>query len=274
MVKLPSTSSVMLFVPGDRPERFDKAAASTADSVILDLEDSVADDNKVTARLAVSQHEVSTLPVVIRVNGLRSPEFASDMSALSEVPFSAIMLPKTESIDDIKAVHDALNRHVKVIPLIETARGVVNLPEVLRGPGVNQAALGEIDLSVDLGCTGDSALIDYARCQILLHSRVSGILPPLDGVSPVIDDEIVIERLARRAADMGFAGKLAVHPKQIKPLRRGFHATTEQITWARKIVSALPDGATGAIRSPDGEMIDTPVIAKAMRILQDAGISR
>ena len=271
MVNIVATPSVMLFVPGDRPDRFAKAAASGADKVILDLEDAVSADKKAEARAAVARHSLPAKSVVIRVNGRKSPEFDEDMSALDGTSFATIMLPKTESMSDIDALQKTLNRTVTVIPLIETAAGVANLSEILQTPGVMRAGIGEIDLSLDLGCSSESALIQFARCQLVLQSRAKGLLPPLDGVTATLDDDVSIERAARSAMEMGFGGKLAIHPRQVEPIRRGFQATAQQVSWAQKVLSAA-NGATGAVRSPDGEMIDAPVIAKAKRILHEAGL--
>ncbi len=254
-----------LFVPGDRPERFAKAAASGANAVILDLEDAVATERKSYARDCVRAHELDKTRTIIRVNARTSAHFAADLSALKDRPFAALMLPKTERSGDVLAVHEALGGIVPIIPLIETALGVANLTDILATPGVCVAAFGSVDFALDLGCAHAWEPLLLARSEIVLRSRVAGLPAPIDGVTTVIDDAEIVERDAHRAVDMGFGGKLAIHPRQIAPISRSFLPDEHSLAWAEKVMAAVDSG--GAMRL-DGEMIDLPVIERAKRILR------
>jgi citrate lyase subunit beta/citryl-CoA lyase len=260
--------TVALFVPGDRPDRFGKAAVSGADAVILDLEDAVTPDRKASARAKVAAHGMVTMPIVVRVNARRSAWFPDDLAALEWTPFAAIMLPKAESGEDIAVLHQGLGRCVPVIPLVETAAGMANLSSILRAPAVLRLAFGALDLALDLGCEEEAPPIALSRSQLVMQSRAAGRLPPLDGVTTAISDAARIEADARMAAALGLGGKLAIHPDQIGPIRRGFAADPERVTWAREVLAQA--GKSGAA-DLKGVMVDAPILARARRILRRAG---
>ena len=271
MVSLPiRTLTAPLFVPGDRPERFAKAAASGADAVILDLEDAVAAERKAFARERVCDHGLDGSRTIIRVNARASPCFEADLSALRMVRFAALMLPKVESAEDVAAVHAALGRIAPVIPLIETAAGLASLTGILAAPGVCLAAFGSIDYALDLGCEPGWTPLLAARCELVLRSRLTGLAAPLDGVTTTIDDPAAVEHDARQAAALGFGGKLAIHPRQIAAIGRAFLPDAVAVAWARRVVSTA---AEGSAQSLDGEMIDRPVVERARRILARAPMS-
>lgn len=258
---------VPLFVPGDRPERFAKAAASGADAVILDLEDAVPAEHKTFARERVRDHGLAGPRTIVRINARTTAFFSADLAALAGTPVAALMLPKAERATDIAAIHAALGRTVPVIPLIESAADMGNLTEILDAPGVAAAAFGSIDYALDLGCMHSWEPLLLARAELVLRSRLAGLPAPIDGVTTAIDDPAAVERDARRAADLGFAGKLAIHPHQVAPISRAFLPDEAAISWARRVISTA---APGAARSPDGEMIDRPVMERARRILARA----
>lgn len=256
--------SAPIFVPGDRPERFAKAAASGADAVILDLEDAVAPERKAHARECIRAHGLDGTRTIIRINALASGHFAGDLAALQGVSFAAIMLPKAERPEDIAAVHEALGREIAVIPLIESAAAIDTLGGILAAPGVYLAAFGSIDYALDLGCSHAWEPLLLARSEIVLRSRLAGLAAPLDGVTTAIDDPTLIEVDTRRAAALGFGGKLAIHPRQIPSISRCFHPDESSVAWAKKVLAAAGSGAASSL---EGEMIDRPVVERARRIL-------
>lgn len=256
-----------LFVPGDRPERFAKAAASGADAVILDLEDAVAADRKAYARECIRSHGLDGARTIIRINARTSPCFEADLVALREIPVAALMLPKAEHASDVAAIHAALERTVPVIPLIESAAGLAGLTELLGAPGVCIAAFGSVDYALDLGCAHAWEPLLLARGELVLRSRLAGLAAPLDGVTTAIDDPAAVEHDGRRAADLGFGGKLAIHPRQVAAIGRAFLPDEAAVAWAQRVISTAD---AGAARSLDGEMIDRPVMERARRILARA----
>lgn len=257
-----NTLRLPLFVPGDRPERFAKAEASGADCVIIDLEDAVAPEAKDLARTCAGRHELSRKPVLVRINGVGSPWFEDDLAALAVASISGVVLPKAERDTDIRAVRDSLG-DVAVVPLIETARGLINVAETLSAAGVAVAAFGSLDLALDLGSSPSWEALSLARQHLVLHSRLAGLPGPLDGVTTNFTDPDLVEADARRAAELGFSGKLLIHPAQAEPAQRGLQPSDEAVRQAERIVAA---GTGGAVQV-DGTMVDRPLVERAMHVL-------
>jgi citrate lyase subunit beta/citryl-CoA lyase len=255
---------VPLFVPGDRPERFGKAAQSGADAIILDLEDAVGPDHKATARTHIAAHQIRGLPVIVRINARESPCFDDDLIALSATQFTAIMLPKTNGASDIAAMHERIGRIVPVIPLIETAMGLANLPDILAASGVVVVAFGALDYAIDLGCTPSWEALLTARSEIVFRSRLAGLSAPIDGVTTVFNDPKRVEEDAARAIALGFGGKLMIHPNQIAPALKAFLPDQQALIWARQVLDLASDGRAVQM---DGAMIDRPILERARRIL-------
>jgi len=263
-----------LFVPASRPERIAKALASGADAVIVDLEDAVEASAKDAARanlanfIAAHPAAHATTPLMVRINDAQSPWFADDLDTVRHLPQgSAILLAKAQSAAQVAAA--AQTGH-PVIPLIETAQGVIALPEIAATPGVNRLTFGALDLGLDLGLTPDSAaaqtVLDHVRSQLLLHNAAAALAAPLDTVFPAIQDEAGLTHHATRARDMGFGGMLCIHPAQIAPVRAAFAPSEQELAWANRILAAAQDNPAGAFRL-DGEMVDAPVIARARRVV-------
>jgi citrate lyase subunit beta/citryl-CoA lyase len=268
MVTLASTPISPLFVPGSRPDRFAKAAASGADAVILDLEDSVAPSSKEDARTAVAKHAESLgCPVIVRINAPGTPWFQSDVETVRALPIAAIMLPKTERANDLADLSRKLDRQLAVIALIETAAGLERLPEILGAPNDLCVAFGSIDFALDIGCEHKRVALLGARSEIVWRSRAARKPAPLDGVTSRVDSPLAALNDARHSASLGFGGKLAIHPIQIKPIRKAFQPQSSTIDWAERVLAASVSGE--AIRV-DGEMVDGPVIERARRILSRA----
>jgi citrate lyase subunit beta/citryl-CoA lyase len=255
-----------LFVPGNRPERFEKARSASADAVIFDLEDAVPAEQKCAARDAVRQHLDAQRPAIVRVNAPGSPFFDEDLRQLAAHPgVAAIMLPKAETTHEIERVLITAHAALDVIPLIETAHGFANLSALCQAPRVARVAFGTLDFQIDLGLDGDSDALLTFRSQIVLASRLAAIASPIDGVSPTLDDADLIEGDTRRAKRLGFGAKLCIHPQQIDPVHRGFAWSPAEIEWAGRVL-ARGEASGGAAISVDGKMVDMPVIRRARRI--------
>lgn len=255
--------TVALFVPANRPERFEKAARAGADAVIFDLEDAVAADAKDAARAALSSGFTSA-PVVVRVNGLGTPWHVADMAALADGGFAAVMVPKAEATTAFAALCETAP--IPVIALVETARGLADARQLARTTNVARLAFGSIDYCADLGCAHTRDALLAARSELVLASRLAGLAPPVDGVTTAIDDVHAIPGDARYARDLGFGGKLAIHPRQIAAIRDGFAPDDAEVAWAHKVL-ASGDGAAAV----DGAMVDEPVRIRARAILGRLG---
>ncbi|QJU55250.1 CoA ester lyase [Herbiconiux sp. SALV-R1] len=260
-----SAATTALFVPGDRPDRFGKALASGADLVIVDLEDAVAADRKALAREAVVE-AVAAHPssFVLRVNGAASPEHTADLELLATIGggLVGVALAKTESPDAIEAVRMRAG-DAGIIPLVESAAGLAAAPALAQTPGVARLALGGIDLALDLDTTAPE-VVDIARFQLTLASRVAGLAGPLDSPSVEFTDLDPVRAAAARARSFGFGGKLCIHPRQLDAVREAFAPTADEVAWAERILAAEGDGE--GVASVDGTMVDRPVTERARRI--------
>ena len=258
-----------LFVPGNRPERFEKAHAAGADAVILDLEDAVQPDDKNAARAAVlaAVSGRASRPAWVRINGSDTPWFNDDITALAAQPgVAGVVLPKAETREQIEAVLVQAHPALSVLPIVETARGFANLAVLCAAPRVQRIVFGTLDFQVDLGIDGDGEELHLFRPQIVLASRLAGIGAPVDGVSTTITDADAIEADARRGRRFGFGGKLCIHPKQIDAVHRAYAWSEAEQAWARRVLAAV-ETSSGAAVAVDGRMVDMPVILKARRIV-------
>ncbi|UKA55239.1 CoA ester lyase [Arthrobacter sp. FW305-BF8] len=265
-----------LFVPGDRPERFAKAAAAGAGVVIIDLEDAVAPDAKAGALAAVlaalAPGEVGgRVSALVRVNPMGSDHYDGEITALltaAEAPGAGllgIMVPKAEDAGAVGRLRAQVPQRLALVPLIESAAGVVNAVELARVPGVTRLAFGAIDFALDINADGGDRFLDHARAQLVLASRVAGIAAPLDSPSTEIADSGKVADSAMLARNFGFGGKLCIHPAQVAAVRGAFAPTKSEVQWARSVI-----GAEGGAAQVDGQMIDRPVTERAKRILHRA----
>jgi citrate lyase subunit beta/citryl-CoA lyase len=259
----------LLFVPGDRPERFDKAVAGGADLVLCDLEDAVAPPNKDQARAAVAGF-LGHHPAAVRINGVDSPWHEDDLDAvIAAAGLRAVVLPKADSLAALRATTARLPAGVALYALLESARGVRDADQIAEMPGVGRLLFGNIDFGLDAGVTAEDPLeseLLYARSRIVVASRAAGLPPPVDGVTTDLYDPVVTRDAARRARNLGFGGKLCLHPKQVSVVNTAFSPDAEELRWARRVLEATADSGGAAIRV-DGEMIDAPRVELARRLL-------
>lgn len=271
-----------LFVPGNRPDRFAKAAASAADLLLLDLEDAVEAPAKQEALAAVLQAvgpsarfspDASTdgpLAAVVRINPADAPTHAREVDTLLAASGSegsgllGLMLPKAE---DPEVVAD-LGRRVAgsgigLILLVESAVGMLAAPQLAEIPGVTRLALGGVDYCLDIEADPDlEAVLDHPRTVLALASRAAELPGALDTPSTSIRDLEAVESSARRGRALGMGGKLCIHPGQLAVAARPFLPSEEELAWARRVL----DAAGGAVQV-DGAMVDRPVQDRARRIL-------
>lgn len=257
-----------LFVPGDRPDRFEKARAAGADAVIFDLEDAVSMGQKLMARESVRAHLDASRPAWLRINAFETPWFAGDVATLASHPGTAgIVLPKCEGPEQIAAVLEHAHPQLVILPLVETARGVANLDVLCNAPRVQRIVFGTLDFQIDLGIDCDGEALNIFRSRIVLASRLAGIGAPVDGVTTALDDIAAIEAHARRGRNFGFGGKLCIHPKQLDAIHRAYAWSDAERAWADRVLLAAERSGGGAV-AVDGRMVDMPVIQKAQRIIQ------
>lgn len=262
-----SSARTALFVPGDRPDRFDKAAASGADLVVCDLEDAVAAGSKAQALDAVADWLSKGARACVRVNASGTAEQAAELTRLRNLPgLVGVLVPKAEDPTELERIHEHVG--VPLVPLLETALGLAKVMAVAAADGVVRLGFGHLDYSVDIGSgTGRVAMLS-ARSAVVLASRVARLAGPFDGVTPNLDDDDKLADDAAYALELGFTGKLLIHPRQVAPAQATFTPKAEQVAWARRVVAASEQG--GAVRV-DGAMVDAPVVAAALRVLRRSG---
>ncbi|WP_242117224.1 HpcH/HpaI aldolase/citrate lyase family protein [Sphingomonas lacusdianchii] len=271
----------LLFVPGDRPDRFAKAAASGADALILDLEDAVAASAKADARAAVADWlgEPAAVPRFVRINPVDGALTVGDLDALVGTRPDGIVVPKAEGAATIARIDTLLAERgladLLLLPIAtETPAAIFQLGSYA-GVGHRLAGLtwGAEDLPAAIGATTAreddgryTAPYELARSLTLFGAHAAGVAA-IDTVYPAIRDEAGLVAYAARAARDGFTGMMAIHPAQVAGINAAFTPTPEAIARAQAIVDAFtaqPD--VGALQV-DGRMVDAPHLKQARRVL-------
>ncbi|MEJ8850037.1 CoA ester lyase [Variovorax rhizosphaerae] len=265
-----------LFVPANRPERFEKALKSGADVVILDLEDAVPTQDKSTAREAIAEHwpriASHDVAVVIRMNAEGSPAWDADIELAGQLPgLAAIMVPKAEAPATLQILEERLPG-LQVLPLIESAAGLENLKAIAKMPNVLRLVVGHIDFMADTGitCSEDERELDPLRFAVSMASRGASLAPPVDGVTVQTGDAQRLRADTHRGKRFGFAGKLCIHPQQVAGVHAALAPSDEEVSWARRVVEA-DASSNGAAVQLDGRMVDLPVVLQARRTLAMVG---
>jgi citrate lyase subunit beta/citryl-CoA lyase len=277
----------LLFVPGDRPERFEKAADSGADAIILDLEDSVSLANKGSARKAVAEYlagERSTFTLV-RVNPLDSHMTAADISAILPALPDAIMLPKADGAPSIAQL-DMIWRseggdadHLPpVLPIAtETPQAIFTLGSYREiSDRLLGLTWGAEDLPAAIGASASreedgryTPPYQLARSLTLFAAHATGTAA-IDTVFPAIKDMDGLKRYAELARRDGFTGMMAIHPAQVEAINAAFTPSAEEVARAHAILEAFNANPDAGVLQIDGKMIDAPHIKQARHILSMA----
>lgn len=263
----------LLFCPGDRPDRFQKAA-DRSDAVILDLEDAVGASTKTAARVAVRTATLDPERTIVRVQDASVADFEDDLAAVAESPFRTVMLAKAESAEQVDRVLAGVPG-ARVVALVETARGVLAVESLVAHDAVVGVMWGAEDLVASIGGTssrGESGtyrdVAMHARSRMLLAAGAYGVTA-IDAIRTDIADLEGAHAEALDAAESGFGAKAAIHPSHIEPYRRAFAPTSEQLDEARRILAAAE--ATPGVFSFEGRMVDEPILRHARSVVARAG---
>ncbi|MFV3015196.1 HpcH/HpaI aldolase/citrate lyase family protein [Pseudomonas sp. KHB2.9] len=256
-----------LFVPGSRPERFANALTCGADAVIIDLEDAVAEAEKVSARQSLVHWLKGQAPVYVRINAYGTAWYEDDLAALGQHPgVAGLVVPKAWDPSQLESLSNRCRPGLALLPIIESAAGFAAMNAVAQAPNVQRLMFGTIDFQVDLGTQLGEQELNIYRSQFALVSRLASIASPVDGVTTVLDDDTVLEQAARQSRRYGFGAKLCIHPRQVSAVHAGFRASSSECDWARRVLVAA-DTSGGEATVVDGEMVDVPVILRARAIL-------
>lgn len=269
----------LLFVPGARPDRFDKALASGADMVCVDLEDAVPPDGKDAAREAalgwLIEQDAGTAPErVVRINGLKTVAGLRDLSRAAELSPQAglIFLPKVDGPEELKiadAILTEAGSSAGLIALIESVDGLENVQAIASATSrLEMLLFGAVDLSAELGCDLEHEPLLYARSRIVHAARRAGI-GVLDVPSLAVRDNSVVRIEAEAAKSIGFSGKAAIHPANVDAINTVFSPTEQELRKAREIMEVFAASPTGLVVI-DGKLIEKPVVRKMEQIVAAA----
>jgi citrate lyase subunit beta/citryl-CoA lyase len=282
----------MLFVPGNSMRMIHKAKTLNADAIIFDLEDAVTMADKETARMFIkdSLHMIkeSGADTYVRVNSLATDLYLEDLDAVIRKDLDGIMMPKAESAEDVRKLEKHLLRmeakrglnkgSIAILPLIESAKGVHYAYEIASASKRTVAiAFGAADFSRDMGrayalLSKDQTELLYARSRIAVAARVANVLSIDTPFLGLLVDKEGLVREARQALQLGFKGKLLIHPTQIEPINEVFSPSPKEIDYARRVVEAFKEAEArglGAI-SFEGRMIDYATYRQSQELLSIA----
>jgi citrate lyase subunit beta/citryl-CoA lyase len=282
---------VALFAPGIKERVMTKAMESGADAVILDLEDSVPLTAKAEARSLVAKAiDAAARPgpaIYVRVNAAATALLADDLAAVVRPGLDAIMLPKAETVEEVRHTAATIERHeaghklkpgsVAIILMIESALGVYHCFDLIKAsPRVAATCIGgarDGDLQTDLGCSWsiEGTELLYARSKVLLDTRAAGSqIHPLDGVFSDLSDEAGLIQDTQLSARLGYIGRTVIHPKQIAPVRRAYAVPADEAAYYQKVVAEFVAAEKSGIAAItiDGKLVDYAMFERARRVLE------
>lgn len=261
----------VLFVPGNRPERFEKACSAGADLVCVDLEDAVGPADKGKARDEVLSFLSSTkyTHVGLRINGVRTPEGKEDILRLkaSGLTLPFIMIPKVASKSEMNELDDELpNALGSFCPIIESAIGLLNAADIFSNGRVSLALFGAVDFSTDLDCDLSWDALLHAR-SVLANAAAAHDVTLFDVPHINVRDLEDCEMTTRKAKALGIHARAAIHPAQIDRIHAALAPSQAEIEYAEKVIAAYQI-ADGDVALVDGKLIEAPLLKKAHRILR------
>jgi citrate lyase subunit beta/citryl-CoA lyase len=269
----------LLFVPGDRPERFPKAVATGADALILDLEDSVVPERRPAARAAVRawiEAPGEDGPAVfVRINPIDSDEVAADLEALARLALDGIVLPKAEGAESVAMLLDRLPGDYLVLPVASETPAAVFQLGTFAAVAARLAGLtwGAEDLPASVGAAtareADGSYTDpyrVVRALTLFGAHAAGV-PAIETVFPDFRNLDGLAGYAERGRRDGFTGMLAIHPTQVAVINEAFTPSEPELAHARAVVAAFDANPGAGALQIDGKMIDAPHLKSARRLL-------
>jgi len=275
-----------LFVPGNDAVRIPKAFAGATDSIILDLEDAVANAEKASARVfardIVTEYRDHPIESWVRVNALTTGLLEDDVTTIVVDGLAGIVLPMAQAAADVEAL-DALITAAEqqqglpagalpIVPIIETARGFIDIPAIVGASSrVSAAMFGPGDFTLDIGVTltPQAHELDVVRTLFPIYCQARGIAA-IDGAYPFITDLEQFKTTTLAGKKMGYIGRTALHPKQLAITVEVYKPSDEELAWARRVIEAFTQAEAEGIASTttsQGEFVDYPVAARAKALL-------
>lgn len=262
----PKDYQSLLFVPGSRPERFEKALVSGADLVVIDLEDAVGPADKDAARNA-ALGAIGDPRLGIRINGLRTRQGLADLLALSAAPRRPpyVMVPMVEAVAEVEIVHAVLGPDTGVLPLIESAKGLRVADGIAAARGIEGVMLGGADFAGGLGVPMSWDAL-YAARSAVISACAAARVPSIDAPWLDLDDLDGLAVETRRVKAMGFAARAVVHPKHVAIVHDVMRPTDDEVAEAHAAETAYAASGEAAVRF-HGTMLEAPAMARYQRIL-------
>lgn len=260
-----------LFVPASRMDRVEKALATQADAVIIDLEDAVALAAKDNAREELNawlNQQTNLDRIWVRINPLQSNLGQTDIDLLGRHAVAGWVLPKAENITDVSVLQQKKVASSQIALLIESAAGIANARQLASQSDVSRLMFGTIDfqLDVNMKCDELETQLNTFRLELTLASRLAGIYSPVDGVTVSTSDDQLLHNSVKQAQQHGFSAKLCIHPNQVTTVNQGFMPSSQEYDWAKRVIEG-DQTHQGAAFAVDGKMVDKPVIELAKRII-------
>lgn len=266
---------VLIFTPASKPERFNKAIEVGANGIILDLEDSVSEKDKESARDNIFQY-LSTdkdkkIITIIRINQLTTQAGLADLLALARanIYFDALLYPKTESPQEINLISEILAKkypQLPIIALIETGKGLTQINNIVeQSPNLTALMFGAADYAVDINCDISLNALMLARMQMVQAASLRKIASYDSPYFDFHDDSGLITEV-KYIKELGFTGKAAIHPQQVETIKKIFKPSDEEYQYALAIIKTY-EAAKGEACQYKGKMIDVPVFEKAKQIV-------
>ena len=286
----PKMFRTLLFAPGSRPELLTKAQLGDADAMIFDLEDSVPLNAKDEARNNIALALAAGLkkPMYLRISNPRAGDYMADLSVLSGINLhnvTGVVLPKADDAQDIHTVAQALSAieakagvaegSLNILPLIETCLGLRNTFDIAKASprvsGMSLASAEQGDFMVDLGgrWTPRSLALAYPRSKMVVDARAAGLQWLVDGVFMNLKDTDALREECEIARELGFVGKMAIHPTQVEVMHTVFSPSAQEVAYARGLIAAFREGearGVGAVKY-EGMMVDYANVRLAERTL-------
>jgi citrate lyase subunit beta/citryl-CoA lyase len=271
----------LLFVPANEPRFISKAHQRGAGAIILDLEDSIAPDQKEAARrnvrLAAAELRRNGIAhVLVRINA----GSADDIEAAVSPDVDALVLPKVETVHDLEWAHAALTKaeqrsllpdgHIRLLVLVETPAALLNAASLAAHERVAALILGSEDLALALGVEPTLESLAYAASAVVFAARGHQKVPlGVPGSLASIVDTARFAQAVQRAQQLGMAGTVCIHPKQVEAVSAAFAATPEAYAQAQRVLAAFDEAqqaGKGAVMF-DGKMLDLPIVERARRLV-------
>ncbi len=280
----------LLYTPGDSRPKIEKALSLGADSICMDMEDGTAYNRKEKARktiaLALKEFDFGDSEKLIRINGIGTGLEEDDLAETLIYQPDGVVLPKVESFEEVQWLSERIEemelsqgwelKKIRILAVIESAKGFINLREIATHPRLDALIFGAEDYAASIGATRTRGGLEilYARSKLVMHAAVND-LQAIDVVFVNFKDSVNLKIDALLGAQMGFMGKQIIHPNQVFPVQEAFSPSNVEIDYAQRLLSAFESAEAEGVGAIDfeGKMIDMPLVKSARLVIERATLA-